>query len=87
MIKLLICLILGFVAGYFTKGYRFIKFKNILMPVSILVLLFFMGVGIGKDPNLSQKIVSFGINAVIIAICSILFSMFFVFIFMRIFKK
>jgi len=87
MLNYLIFLILGGLAGYFFANDTFTKIKNVLMPVSVIVLLFFMGVSIGKDSNLSVKIVNFGINAFIIALFSIVFSVFFVFIFVKILKK
>lgn len=87
MFKYLVFLIIGVVIGYRFDRSIFEKIKKGLLPFSILFLLFFMGVGIGKDPDLSSKIADFGINAVVISFFSILFSVIFVFLFVRVLKR
>ncbi len=87
MLNYLFFLILGFLVGYFINKKFLGEIKKAIMPLSILVLLFFMGVGIGKDPDLSHKIANFGINAFIIALSSIVFSIVFVFLFVRVLRK
>ncbi len=42
-----------------------------LLPATILVLLFFMGVGIGRDPELPRKIARFGWNAGAVALLAV----------------
>ena len=51
------------------SGYSLVD--KAFVPLSIIILLFFMGVGIGKDPELSGKITGFGINAVVITLFAI----------------
>jgi uncharacterized membrane protein YbjE (DUF340 family) len=87
MLNYLICLILGLISGYYIKNDFIFKLKKIMMPTSVLILLFFMGVGIGKDDHLSEKILSFGINAFVISVFSIIFSILFVYLFVRVLKK
>lgn len=87
MFEYLVFLIAGAFIGIFFDNNYLVKVKKYLLPTSILFLLFFMGVGIGKDPMLSSKITTFGINAVIISVSSIFFSCVFVFLFVRVLKK
>lgn len=87
MIEYLVFLIGGATIGLLLANRYFDKTKKYLLPSSILFLLFFMGVGIGKDPHLSSKIADFGINAVVISISSIFFSIVFVYLFVRVLRR
>lgn len=88
MVNYLIFLAVGVFFGiFFSSANGIIKVKNIFMFLSVLCLLFFMGVGIGKDPNLKLKIANFGLSAFVIASFSILFSVIVVFIMVRIFRR
>jgi hypothetical protein len=42
-----------------------------LLPASVLLLLFFMGVGIGKDPLIGEKIGRFGVEALTVALLTV----------------
>jgi len=88
MVNYIIFLCVGILFGIFIPEInRSKKVKNALMSISVLCLLFFMGVGIGKDPNLKSKIANFGFNAFIISSFSILFSIIVVFIMVRAFRS
>ncbi|UOD33729.1 LysO family transporter [Deferribacteraceae bacterium V6Fe1] len=88
MVKYLIFLSIGILFGIFAPEINGVKkVKSILMSVSVLCLLFFMGVGIGKDPELKLKIANFGLNALVISSFSILFSIIVVFIMVRAFRR
>lgn len=74
MIKYLLFLIIGICAGYIFNGKYTDKLQKISLNVSILLLLFFMGTSIGKDPLLTTKLSTFGIQALVISGFSIFFS-------------
>jgi len=74
MIKYLLFLVIGICAGYIFNGKYTDKLQKISLNVSILLLLFFMGVSLGKDPLLTTKLSSFGIQALAISGFSIFFS-------------
>lgn len=57
------------------------------MNFSIIVLLFFMGIGIGKDQDLHSKIVNFGVISFTITIMSVLMSIVMVYIIIKIFGE
>ncbi len=87
MFKYAFLLIFGVLLGLFFSNEIISKIKKYLLPISILVLLFFMGVAIGKDTMLKEKIAVFGINAVTISLFSIFFSIVFAYLFVRFSKK
>ncbi|KAA0259330.1 DUF340 domain-containing protein [Deferribacter autotrophicus] len=87
MLKYLVFLIIGIITGYIVKKEDVVKFQKYLLSFSVLVLLFFMGVGIGKDPGLKQKIVMFGYSSLIISLLTVFFSILVVGIMMKVFRK
>ncbi len=74
MIPYLLLLLAGVALGFFWGQGAFGRLQRPVLPASVLVLLFFMGVGIGKVPDLASKIVGFGWNALAIASFSVFFS-------------
>lgn len=88
MLKYIFFLIMGVLLGFFSPDKKWIKKTRLaLLPFSILCLLFFMGIEIGKDPHLKYKILNFGFFASVIAISSIIFSVLAVFIIIKIYKR
>jgi len=83
VLKYLLFLLGGAVLGLTVRGEGVRRAQRVVMPASILVLLFFMGVGIGKDPDLGRKIASFGVNALCISGLSVAFSVLFVYALVR----
>lgn len=83
----LVFLLLGVILGLLLKNVNIGKVSKIIMNSSIIVLLFFMGVGIGKDPHLSDKILSFGLYAFIIAFFAVIMSTFIVYLLVRFFRR
>jgi len=87
MIKYIIFLAIGIFLGVFLPYKDWIKkLRAVLFPISILSLLFFMGVEIGKDPHLRLKILNYGYFAAIISVSSIFFSVLAVFIIIKLYK-
>lgn len=88
MINYIIFLCVGIIIGIFFPELNSVKtIKGALMSMSVLCLLFFMGVGIGKDPELNLKIANFGLNALVISLFSILFSIIVVYVILRVFRR
>lgn len=83
MLKYLLFLLGGAALAFALRGEGVRRAQRVVMPGSILVLLFFMGVGIGKDPELGQKIASFGVNALCISGLSVAGSVLFVYALLR----
>jgi len=63
------------------------KIKNTLFNFSLLALLFFMGVSLGKDRDILSKIADFGIISGIMSISVVIFSIIGVLIITKLFKK
>ncbi|HCW93282.1 MAG TPA: hypothetical protein DHM44_06345 [Flexistipes sinusarabici] len=74
MLIFLLFLMTGIALGYFLNGKHVDKTQKIFLNISILLLLFFMGASIGKDPELFDKIAGFGFQALVIASSTIFFS-------------
>lgn len=49
--------------------------------------MFFMGVNLGKDPHILEKLADFGLTSFLISVFVIVFSVVFVLIFVRLFGK
>lgn len=84
MFKYLVLLCFGVVVGSFYKDFRHNGLKSGGMSFTVLILLFFMGVGIGKDPELGSKILTFGAYGLVISFMSVVFSVLAVFLIMKI---
>ncbi len=72
MLTYLGCLLLGIGLALAVGERREVRWAQArLLPATILVLLFFMGVGIGRDPDLPSKIARFGWNAGAVALLAV----------------
>jgi len=87
MAKYLLFLIVGSILGFATKKIDTKGTNKWILSFSVIILLFFMGVGIGKDPDLKVKILNFGFIAFIISTLAVLFSIAFVYVIVKIFGK
>jgi len=87
LVKYLIFLVIGVLFGYFIGSKREPKYSKHVLNTTVLILLFFMGVSIGKDPKLMDKISMFGYTSLIISLFTVAFSVIVVAVLMRVFKK
>ncbi len=72
MLAYLGCLLAGMgLAVVFGESPRFRRVQERVFPLTVLVLLFFMGVGIGRDPELGSKIARFGWNAAAVSVLTV----------------
>lgn len=83
----LLFLLSGVMFGFFLRNRQIGGATKYFMNSSIIILLFFMGIGIGKDKDLHNKIVNFGVASFTIAIMSVLMSIFMVYIIIKLFGK
>jgi len=66
------CLLAGVgLALLWGESRRLRNVQERFFPLTVLVLLFFMGVGIGRDPELGSKIARFGWNAAAVSVFSV----------------
>ncbi|MCX8083772.1 MAG: lysine exporter LysO family protein [Calditerrivibrio sp.] len=87
MIKYLLFISIGGVLGYISRRGINGHLHKHLMNGSIIILLFFMGVGIGKDPDLKSKIADFGITAGVISLLTVVGSTVSVYVILRVFRR
>lgn len=87
MLKYLIFLLIGGFLGFLTRNIDIKGVNRYIMLVSILLLLFFMGVGIGKDPQLKTKIINFGITSFTISFFTVAGSIASVYLIVKLFGK
>ena len=87
MLYYILAVILGLIPSlYMPEGFLGRTRKH-LFTFSLVGLLFFMGVNLGKDPEILSKLGSYGLTAFIIATFTITFSVASVLLFVRIFGK
>ncbi len=88
MLTYVACLLAGVgLAVVLGENPRFRNIQERLFPLTVLVLLFFMGVGIGRDPELGSKIARFGWNAAAVAVLSVAGSVLAVAALMGVFRR
>lgn len=79
----------GMIAGYFLRSKKKIaKINDKLTMAAVFALLFFMGVAIGSDKEMISNLYFLGINALVISIAGIVFSVLVaIFVYRLFFKK
>ncbi|NYB72859.1 lysine exporter LysO family protein [Sedimentibacter hydroxybenzoicus DSM 7310] len=75
-----VCLGIGIMLGVTIKNERFFIYSEKASTVALILLMLFIGLGIGLDKSISDNFIKIGINCVIIAFSAIAFSVFFTFI-------
>jgi len=85
MLNLVLALALGIVAGFFMPSGFMSKPKSIIFNIALLGLLFFMGVNLGRDPELLSKLSSFGVISIFMSISVVVFSVVSVIILLKLF--
>jgi hypothetical protein len=80
--ELIIPLVAGIVLGYCLRGAKHVGFGKVTLA-AILVLIFSLGFGIGSNNELLGSLSKVGLNAVVLASLTIVFSVVFVKAFRR----
>lgn len=83
MLNYVIALGLGVLVGFFLPAGFMQKSKNILFNIALLTLLYFMGVNLGKDPELLNKLSDFGIISATMGVSVVFFSVLTVFLLIK----
>jgi uncharacterized membrane protein YbjE (DUF340 family) len=87
MLKLVIALAAGIAAGIFLPGGFMHRPKSMIFNTALLGLLFFMGVNLGRDPELLSKLSDFGIISGLMSVSVVFFSLVSVFILIKLFGE
>jgi hypothetical protein len=77
LLDLLIPLALGILCGYLLRNRKMPKLDRLSLGI-IVVLIFALGFGIGSDNTLLSALPQVGLQAIVIAVLSIAFSIVFV---------
>lgn len=75
MLSYVIALAAGIFAGFFLPGGFMAKPKSLFFNIALLGLLFFMGVNLGRDPELLSKLSKFGMISGVMSISVVIFSL------------
>lgn len=87
MLSYVIALVVGVAVGIFMPSGFMSKPKSVLFTIALLGLLFFMGVNLGRDPDLLSKLSKFGIVSGIMSVTVVVFSLIAVYVMIKIFGK
>jgi len=75
--SLIISLATGILLGYFLRNKKRINLSKVVLG-AIIVLIFSLGFGIGSNDELLNSMPRVGLNALVISVLAILFSVLFV---------
>jgi len=87
MLNYVLALGAGVFAGFFLPSGFMNKPKSLIFNISLLGLLFFMGVNLGRDADLLSKISKFGLISGLMSLSVIVFSLVAVIILIKIFGE
>lgn len=87
MLAYILALAAGLAAGVLLPSGFMSKIKNVLFNIALIVLLFFMGVSLGKDKDILSKIADFGIISAVMSVSVVIFSIISVLIITKIFRR
>jgi len=77
LIKLVVLLVAGILVGYFLRNQKRINFSKVTFGI-IIVLMFSLGFTIGSNNELLNSLPRVGLNAVVILLLAMMFSVLFV---------
>ena len=85
MLSYVLALAAGAAAGFFLPGGFMGKTKSVVFNFALIGLLFFMGVNLGRDPELLSKISKFGFISALMSLSVVFFSVVAVVVLIRLF--
>lgn len=68
MIKIILCIVSGILAGYIVRNRVFVKHTGMLLSVVIMLLLFFLGVSVGKNEEVLNNFSAIGLDAFLLTV-------------------
>lgn len=74
MLNYVLALFAGVIAGFFLPGGFMSRPKSVTFNTALLGLLFFMGVNLGRDPELLSKLSKFGLISGLMSVSVVVFS-------------
>ncbi|ADD68914.1 hypothetical protein Dacet_2152 [Denitrovibrio acetiphilus DSM 12809] len=86
MLNLVIALTVGVAVGFFMPSGFMSKPKSLIFYTALLGLLFFMGVNLGRDPELLSKLAHFGIISLVMSFTVVVFSVISVVVLVKLFS-
>lgn len=87
MLNYILALAAGIAVGIFLPNGFMSKTKNIFFNISLIALLFFMGVSLGKDSGILGKLANFGYVSGIMSVSVVIFSIVSVLIITKLIRK
>ena len=87
MLSYVLALAVGIIAGLALPSGFMGKPKSVIFTAALLGLLFFMGVNLGRDPELLSKLSRFGIISSFMSITVVVFSLIAVIALMKLFGE
>lgn len=76
MIYILLCLAAGIAVGYLARKHTAVKYTGSLLSVTIMLLLFFLGLSVGSNGQVVQNFTAIGLDAFLITVGGTLGSLF-----------
>ncbi|MCE5206137.1 MAG: lysine exporter LysO family protein [Porphyromonadaceae bacterium] len=76
MINILLCIMAGIVVGYLAKKTTVVKYTGSLLNVTIMLLLFFLGLSVGSNEQVVSNFTTIGLDAFLLAVGATLGSLF-----------
>jgi uncharacterized membrane protein YbjE (DUF340 family) len=85
--SLIISVLLGLLVGYYAKlPQGVVKKTALLQTICLLFMLFFMGINIGVDKDITKNLPSIGLRALVLALASIIGSILLVMSFSKLYN-
>jgi len=87
MVMILCLLCIGIGIGYLCRRVYILRKLESTISYTIFIMLFIFGITIGADKNIINNIGNFGLQAVLLAVCGVLGSLFASYLAYRILSK
>jgi|GEM_PF-359134 hypothetical protein len=68
MIPIFLCIVTGILIGYLLRKTSFVQYTGFLLSISVVLLLFFLGISVGINPQVVNNFVSIGLDAFFLTI-------------------
>jgi len=68
MIYILLCIVAGIAVGYLAKKSAIVKYTGSLLSVTIMLLLFFLGLSVGSNEQVVSNFTAIGLDAFLLTV-------------------
>ena len=76
MINILLCILAGIAVGYLARERTAVKYTGSLLRVTIMLLLFFLGLSVGSNEQVVNNFTAIGLDAFLLTVGGTLGSLF-----------